>query len=265
MGKCKVKVAVLGADGFLGAAIFTVLSDHYDTEAITRSNYYEKCGKKFDLFVNANGNSRRYWANSNAYKDFEASTISVYQTMSDFTVGYYVYISSSDVYASHCDKLSTVEGAAIFPEKLCSYGFHKYLSELIVKKHAEKYLILRNSAMVGENMKKGPLWDALCGEPLFVTLDTKLQFISTRAVGDIIVKLFEGGVHNDTFNAGGSGTFSFAQAEDILQKKLVVRSDATRQIYEMNIYKLREKFNLKSSYDYVTEFLTSLNCQRSEK
>lgn len=254
----KMKIAILGAEGFLGSELYNCFKDHYDVYGINRANYNTKRGEKFDIFVNADGNSRRYWANNNVLKDFEASTISVYKTFFDFKIDYYIYISSADVYGKHEDLSKTKEEAIINPINLCAYGFHKYLSELIVKKYANKYLILRSSAMIGENIRKGPIRDILDDKPLFITLDSKLQFISTSEVATIIMKLISSNIHNEIFNVGGVGAVSFSCLERILHKKLIAQQEAEKQIYEMNVAKLKRIFPVKKSEEYVQEYLNNL-------
>ncbi len=256
-----MKIAILGAEGFLGSELYNCLKDRYDVYGITRSNYNTKRGEGFDIFINANGNSKRYWANNNVLKDFEASTISVYKTFFDFKSKYYIYISSADVYAKHEDFSKTDEETVINPMELCPYGFHKYLSELIVKKYANKYLILRCSAMVGENMRKGPIRDILDGKPLFITLDSKLQFISTPEISKIIMKLINDNIQNEIFNVGGVSTVSFNCLERILHKKLIVQQEAEKQIYEMNVAKLGRIFPLRKSEEYVQDYINNLNLE----
>ncbi len=252
-----MKIAIIGNEGFLGSTLHELLKIKHDVCGIVRSNYAAMKGKAFDVLINANGNSKRYWANNNPYEDFEASTISVYKTLLDFKFGIYLYISSSDVYVDHNDVMATVENADIFPEKLCPYGFHKFLSELIVKKYSQKYIILRISAMVGENLKKGPIRDAIDGKPLFITLDSSIQFISTSAVCDVIIKILEKNVYNEIFNVGGEGVFHFRDLEIFLKKKPEVQRDAEKQTYNININKLKNIFLLKRSEDYVSEYLDS--------
>lgn len=263
----KMKAAILGAEGFLGSELYNCFNGHYDVYGITRTNYNAKRGEEFDIFINANGNSKRYWANNNILKDFEASTLSVYKTFSDFKIENYIYISSADVYAKDEDLSKTKEETIINSTNLCPYGFHKYLSELIVKKYANKYLILRSSAMVGESMKKGPIKDVLDGKPLFITLDSRLQFISTSEVPKIIMKLIGNNIHNEIFNVGGVGTVSFNYLERILRKKLIVQQEAEKQIYEMDVAKLRMIFPLRKSEEYVQDCLNKLNSEdiRSER
>lgn len=250
-----MKIGILGSEGFLGSELYRYFKVNYDTCGITRSNYNQNKGEEFDIFINANGNNRRYWANNNVLEDYEASTSSVYKTFFHFKTEHYIYISSADVYGEHKNLMKINENAVIDPERLCAYGFHKYLSELIVKRCAKKYLILRCSAMIGRNMKKGPFKDLIDDKPLFITSDSKLQFITISEVAKIIMKLINDDIYNEIFNIGGVGAVTIYCLEKILQKKLIVHKEAEKQFYQMNVAKLKRVFPIKKSIEYVKEYL----------
>jgi len=251
-----MKIAILGSGGFLGSGLCNVLREKFDVQEITRSNYISRKGEEFDVFINANGNSRRHWANNNVIEDFDASTVSVYRTFLDFRSRLYIYISSADVYVDHSDVKKTKEDTVIDSTKLCPYGFHKYLSELIVKKFSRRYLILRCSALIGQNIRKGPVKDILDNKPLFISLDSRLQFISTSEVGKIVIRLIKNDIANEIFNVGGIGTLTISSLEKILDKELHVHETAEKQVYELNVNKLNKIFPVKRSEEYIKEFLT---------
>ena len=139
------RIAIIGANGMLGSDLVAYLSKHFSVTAITKENYTSFVNKDFDIVINANGNSKRFWANEHILEDFTLSTVSVYKSLFDFEYKVYIYISSSDVYPDHTNKKSTKEDQPIFSSALSPYGFHKYLSELIVQTNVKKYLILRCS------------------------------------------------------------------------------------------------------------------------
>ena len=250
-----MKIGILGSEGFLGSELHSYFKVNHDVYGITRSNYKQNKGEEFDIFINANGNSRRYWANNNILEDYEASTSSVYKTFFHFKTEYYIYISSAEVYGSHRNLKKINENTVIDPKSLCAYGFHKYLSELIVKKYAKKYLILRCSAMIGRNIKKGPFKDLINDKPLFITPDSKLQFITNSEIAKIIMKLINDDIYNEIFNVGGVGAITIDCLGKILQKKLIMHKEAEKQVYKMNVSKLKRLFPIKKSIEYVKECL----------
>lgn len=249
------KVAIIGGNGMLGADLVTYLSPRYSVTAITKTNYQKFIGKTFDVVINANGNSKRFWANQHPSDDFSLSTYSVYNSLFDFTFDKYIYISSSDVYTNHTSPKHTKETASIDVKKLSPYGFHKYLSELIVENNLKDYLILRCSMMIGKNLRKGPIFDILHGTPLFISQKSKLQMITTKEVAEIIHRLLQSKKKNDIINVGGKGTVSVSQIKKKLQKDISFAEKAEKQIYEMNVGKLKRIYPLKTSNEYMVEFV----------
>lgn len=251
-----MKIGVIGAQGFVGSAMAGYFKDNgHNVIGITRQNYRELRGSHTDILINANGNSRRYWADRNVPADFQASTASACLSLFDFHYGMYVYISSSDIYPFHGDPKRTAENERIEGRLLCPYGFHKLLSEQIVSRYCSKYLIARCSAMLGPGLKKGPVKDALDGRPLFITLDSGIQFIPARTVGEIIARVLEAGSSNETYNIGGVGAFDFRKLEGILKRKVTVSENAERQAYEMSVQKIARIFDVHTSESYLKEFL----------
>lgn len=250
------KLAILGANGLLGRDLVTSLSSSFDTIQITRENYEEQKGKEFDLFINANGNSKKFWALQNIFQDFEASTITVYNTMFDFQFKKYIYISSVDVYPNPSRPEKTLEDQVIKITEQNTYGFHKYLSEQIVRKHASDWIILRPSNILGTTLRKGPFFDIRNGNPLFVKLDTKLQVITSGAIAGIVNLLWNKNVTNEVVNVGGVGVFDFKNINKHFHQKIKISAEAKTQIYEMNVEKVKQLYpDLKTSEEYLSEFL----------
>lgn len=250
----QISIGVLGGKGMLGGDLVVFLAKHFSVEAIDKDTYESCKGKSYDVLINANGNSKRFWANDHPLEDFYASTVSVYQSIADFSFTTYIYLSSSDVYEDHTSPLSTREEQAINPRNLSPYGFHKYLSEEIVKHATKHYLILRSSLILGSNLRKGPFYDILQGNPLFVTLKSKLQIITTKAIADTIHYLVQSEITNKTLNMGGKGVFTLSSVKSLFKKPVTVSPDAKTQQYEMNVETLQAHYPLKTSAEYVEEF-----------
>lgn len=240
----------------LGSDLVRYLENSFRITSITKENYHAHVGASFDVVVNANGNSQRFWANQHPFEDFLASTVSAYQSLLDFSCSTYIYISSPDVYENHSAPKCTKEDSIIHPNRLAPYGFHKYVSELIVKKYKAKFFILRCSMLLGTNPKKGPFFDIIRGNPLFIKPASKLQLITTRAVSEIINILLKSARTSDTINVGGIGTFSFTNIQKYFHNGIRFSSDAEIQQYEMNIEKVKRWYpKLATSEEYLQEFL----------
>lgn len=240
----------------LGSDLVKNLSPYFVITPIIKDNYLQHVQKEFDIVINANGNSKRFWANKNPQDDFVASTASVYRSVFDFPCDIYIYFSSPDVYENHTSPKHTNENELINPADLTAYGFNKYLSELIVKKYKTKYLILRSSMILGTTLKKGPFYDITQGKPLYITRESRLQLITTQAIAGIVRDFLDKSIINETINIGGIGNFNFSKVKDYFNKEIQILPEAETQIYEMNVQKLKLLYpSLKTTKEYLQEFL----------
>lgn len=251
-------LALIGGNGMLGSDLVKYLSSQFFVTSITRENYIQHIGKSFDLLINANGNSKRFWANKNILEDFSVSTVSVYNSIFNFKFSTYIYISSSDVYTDHTNASSTLENEAQDSQKLSSYGFHKYMSERIVENNCKSYLILRSSMVLGKNLKKGPLYDILNNKPLYISNSSRLQMITTKEIANVIAFLIDGKIQNQIFNMGGKGTVDFKKIQTYFSVPVTFSIKTEIQTYEMNVSKLNKLYALKSSEQYLQDFLNNI-------
>ena len=234
-------IFILGAKGFVGSAIFDYLDQFYDCTAIDFDNYKDFIGHKSDVFINANGNSKKFLAEENPTKDFELSVKSVVQSIFDFPTKKYIYISSVDVYTNFSDGSKNVENFEINNSEQSTYGFHKWIAEQYVIKNTDNWLILRLGGMIGPNLKKGPIYDIMNNIDLRVSPKSKYQYIETSEVGKIINLILTKNCSNETFNICGNGTISLNEVADVLGKKLKQSKFLKPQHYEINNNKINKK------------------------
>lgn len=252
----KITLAILGANGLVGSDLVTFFEKKYRVFSITKSNYENSVGRKYDILINANGNSRRFWANKNPLDDFIASTVSVYKSILDFPCSLYIYISSPDVYNDHSSTRTTKEDQTIVPTELQPYGFHKYMGELLVKNYKKHYFILRTSMMLGTKLRKGPIFDIQKGNPLYISRGSSIQLITAKAFASIIDVLMKKHKTNEVFNVGGTGTFAFSGVQKYFHQPIRETAEPEAQKYEMNISKIKHIYpELKSSEAYLREYL----------
>lgn len=249
-------LAIIGSNGMIGSDLVRYLRKSFQVVPINKKNYSSIVGNRFDIVINANGNSKRFWANQNPLDDFFASTVSVMKSIFDFPCKLYIYISSSDVYENHTEPAYTKESRKINQVNLQAYGLHKFLGEIIVKKYKEKFLILRLSMVLGTNLKKGPIYDITQNNPLHITLESQLQFITTRAISEIIMILLENYVTSETLNIGGKGSLAFTKIGEYYDREIKILKGAETQVYEMNVDKIKRLYpSLKTSKEYLQEFM----------
>ncbi len=249
-------LAVIGSRGMVGSDLMLYLKPKFQqVVGIDKKNYDQNRGKSFDVVINANGNSSKVWAKEHVLEDFAASTTSAYNSIFDFPCKTYIYISSADVYEDHSSKKSTSESQTIIPYNLSSYGFHKYLSECIVRNSCTNYIILRCPMILGTNLKKGPIYDIFHKSSLFISEQSSFQMFTTAEITKFICFILDRNTVKEVFNVGGRGTVAFSKISKYVRRPVKFPKDGKTHIYEMDVSKLHKIYNLKTSADYLTQFL----------
>lgn len=189
-------IYIIGANGFVGSALVEHCHrEGRDFRAVTRDNYDSFKGTSCDLLINANGNSKKFLANKDPRLDFTLSVESVLKTTQDFSFKKYVHLSTCDVYTNTTSVAFNAEDVQIDISKLSHYGANKLMAESVVRHYCPSWAIFRLGGMVGANLSKNPIFDLLYGEKLFVHLDTKMQFLNTSRVAEILFSTHERFTH----------------------------------------------------------------------
>lgn len=256
-------IYILGGNGFVGSAFVRhCKKNKIDYVNVSRNNYNEYKNTKCDVFINADGNSKKYLADKEPLIDFDMNPRTVLQTIQDFSFEKYVLISSVDVYNDPSNPKKTYEDTVIIPEELSNYGLSKYISELIVKKYCDNWLILRLGGMVGENMVKNPVFDILNDKPLFIHPESKLQYINTDKVAEITFNLILMNIKNEVFNICGTGTIKIREIIDIMGKKYP-NNEFEKIHYEINNEKIKKYFKIPITRDTIKKFLEGKNVKKT--
>jgi len=251
-------IYVLGGDGFVGSAICSRLADEgHQFKVLNRENYSTYVGDRCDIFVNCNGNSRRFWADEQPVEDFEASVLSTMKSIFDFKSRLYVFISSVDVYWDTSNTESTKENSEIEVEKLNIYGFHKWISEELVRRYSNKWLILRLGNMVGPGLKKNPVFDALTGNLIRTSKQSQYGLIHTKDMALAFDRLVTLGHTNQAINVCGTGTIRIEDISKYTGRAISYASDSeeTCQIYNINNDMLKNLIEVPTSKDTLLNFI----------
>ena len=251
---------VLGGNGFVGSVVCSMLAERGETfVSIGRDNYTDFVGTTCDVFVNCNGSARRFWANQNLVADFEASVASTMRTLTDFSCGLYIYWSSVDVYPDTTNPANNMEDAKIEPERLSPYGFHKCLSEMLVRRYARAWLVLRLGGMVGPGLNKNAVYDAVSGKPIWISAESELGIIHTRDVAAALHALVTHGYRNCIFNVCGTGTLRIRDLPRLIGREVFFGPGAEerKEIYHINNSRLSQVMSIPQSRQAVVDFLRS--------
>jgi nucleoside-diphosphate-sugar epimerase len=253
-----VPLVVLGGSGFVGSAVVAAARQRgIDALAVSRANYAEARGMSCDVLVNANGNSKKYLAAEDPAGEFELSVSSVMRSLADFRPGLYVHLSSIDVYPDHYPPDLNRETCDIRPERLSAYGFHKYLAELLVRRHAARWLILRMGGFVGPGLRKNSIYDLLKARPLRVHADSEYQYLHTSTLGNVVFDLVDRGGHGEIFNAAGAGTVRLSEVASWIPgcDPRTHGENPPLERYEVDTAKLGGLLPLPSTRDTVRRFV----------
>ena len=141
-----MKIGIIGSNGFIGKKIYDVLSIKHSVIGITKYNLDVIINSSImlDVLINVNGNSIKYISERDPMIDFEMNVYNVMKNLQKIKFDKYIHISSIDAI-----------------NKEGNYGFHKYIADEIVRYYVPDSIILRCSAVIGHNMKKGLIFDIL--------------------------------------------------------------------------------------------------------
>ncbi len=250
-----MKVGIVGYQGFVGSALYGEFGKGGNTVVgIGRDNYKPLAGHHFDILVNADGNSSKPLAEKDPKKDFQMNVGATLDMLHDFQCDGYVHISSIEVYADTGSDRATLEDAKIEPERLSNYGFGKYLGELVARKHAKRWLILRLGGMVGRNMKKGPAYDILERGMLYVSEKSRYQYMNTEAVARIARELVQKGRWGEIYNVVGKGNIELGEFAKLAGVKLV-KSGAQALKFDVSCGKLAGEMPVPATLETVKELI----------
>lgn len=258
-----MKTFILGGKGFVGSAFARFCArQEKDYRVVDLDNYEQMKGEACGLLINADGNSKKFLADENPVEDFRLSVLSVLQSLEDFKSKKYVLISSIDVYPDHSHPEKNREDTAIDTECLSRYGFHKYLSELLVKYYASSWIIVRLGGVLGPGLRKNPVFDLLNDVPLRTSEESRFQYLTTDAVAEIVFKLVEKGRWGEVFNICGTGTVTLREIRSWLNKPLCYFQERVpRERYEVNTEKIDQFFTLPDSREVARKFVLSEGSQ----
>ena len=249
---------VLGGTGLIGSAVCAYLeSQGKSVVSVNTRNYKDNIGKRAKVLINCNGNSFRYRANQNPCWDFEVSVTSVERSLFDFKTDHYIYISTVDVYNMKDDPAQNHENCTIDTVKLDSYGFHKWLAESLVQKFAARSVILRLGTVIGEKLKKGPIYDILNEQELHMSLDSELSFIDTKNIARAINVIIDKGIKDEIINVTGTGSVRLRDLQHKLPFPIRVApgSETVKHSYNINNTKLCDILPIHTSMEITEEFL----------
>ncbi|MDD5556373.1 MAG: NAD(P)-dependent oxidoreductase [bacterium] len=255
-------IVVLGANGFVGSAFCRLLGERgVPFRGVDLDDYEEARGLRCDLLVNADGNSKKYLAEEDPALDFDLSVASVVRSLRDFPSRRYLYISSVAVYPDHENPSLSTEETPLDAGRQSIYGFHKRIAEQCVMRHHGDWLILRFGGLVGEGLRKGPVFDILEGRPLRMGPMSRFQFIDTADAARVALRIAESGFAREVFNVCGRGTVTLREVQEMAGR--VEENELPAEAWDISTVKTHARVGLPETGATVRAFITRRLSERS--
>jgi dTDP-4-dehydrorhamnose reductase len=237
----KITIAILGSNGFIGKNLCEYFKNYYNVIEINKDNYdfIKHNTYTFDYFINANGNSKRYIAQQDPIVDFEKNVNSVYNTIFDFSIKNYIYISSVEIFSDSV------------------YGFHKKLGEQIVEKYFKNYYILRCSNILGKYLNKGIIYDIVNDKEVRLSKDSRIQMITMEEICNFINNLIENIPKERTYTLAGINSLSVEEISNKMNKNIKYHKETRKEFHQFYIN--NSNYFFKTSEEYLNDYKKDLN------
>jgi len=237
----------------VGSAIAAELRATMDVVGIDRSNYDSFRGRRFRVLIDADGRSDKRAATRAPLEDFAANVETVARSLRDFAYDHYTLISSVDVYDDLSDRSRTSESMSPDPLRLSAYGLHKYVAELLVRRHVPRWTIFRLGPVVGPGLRKNAIFDLLAFAKLYVHPRSTYPYVDTRAVARIVRSLAER--PGEIFNVCGHGEVELGDIARRLSIDLPAVDDRLpEEHYRIDVSKLAAAIEVPGSLETVLAF-----------
>jgi dTDP-4-dehydrorhamnose reductase len=209
-----MKLAVIGASGFLGSVMAEVASTSpgIALRRVTRATYAEAQKEGgYDFVVNAAMPSSRFWAENNPDADFRETVEKTHRIKHDFAPAKIIQISSV---SARCQRDRT-------------YGRHKLAAEAIVDDG--RNLVVRLGPLYHESLSKGVVVDMLLHRPVFVAGESVYAFTPLAwAAAEILRRLDDKGV----IEIGARGGLRLADLSSALGSTSSFEGAIDHQVFE---------------------------------
>lgn len=242
----KEVILLTGASGMLGKKFYEVACDDFEIHRQYR-NKKSLSGNEYNVDLSSPEEVERLFqsipnvkhvihfsAQATVWKSLKyptedaiANVLSLINLASTFgkvqSGGKFIHLSSEAVYG---DEISPNEGSVKSPKS--PYGLSKYSSELYLRYFGEtskfKFAIVRPSFVIGNDMKRNPLFDILSKVPdgnieLRQSKQSKFNFVLDRHVCERIVEILRKTDVRTDYNVINRDNMNLAEVLDFLNRR----------------------------------------------
>ena len=165
-----MKIAVIGANGFIGRNLVKVLKKKHELTKITRKTKFSNLKTNFDIIIHTANSSKKYEASKNQKKDFNNS----------------VRLTRKIVEFFKNNKIILISTISVNNEKNI-YSKNRKLCENIVLKQNKKNIIFRLSVLLNYKLKRGILYDLIKGNQIYIDKNTYINPLTIEEVSQYIM------------------------------------------------------------------------------
>lgn len=249
-------VYVFGGQGFIGSAFCRYLkSKNIKYISLNRKNYKNFFNTKCDIFINCNGNSVKWLSEKNYKDDFHKNVISTYNTLKNYNFKKYILISSGEVYNKNLKIKKEI--SKIYLNNLSNYGLNKIISEQIVTRICNNYLIFRMGGFVGSGLKKNIIYDLVNKKKIWSSPQSIFQFIDVDMVPPIIFKIMKKS-KNDIFNLTGDKGLKVKKIINLLEAEVKFANKIRIEKNHLNLEKIKKIVKIPSTQQVLLSYYDSI-------
>ena len=198
-----MKVAVIGANGFVGSAIACRIESDTRLQLVSvlRGDDIETKLESADVVIHAANPARRFKAESDPQSDFIETVDKTLQIFNFAKEKKCILISS----LSCRTQLNT------------NYGRNRRCCELLAL--TQGVVVIRLGPMFGGTRKQDVLHDLLADRPIYVAPETRYAYVDVKWVGEKVIELID--VCTNIYEIGARNAVSLGELRDIFGSKSI--------------------------------------------
>lgn len=199
----KPKIAVIGANGFVGYQICKVLEENpnYNLIRIVRGDNIRELVSRADIIIHSANPAGRFRANSNPHDDYKETVEKTYNLLK----------------AIDSKPLLLISTLSCKTQMNTDYGRNRRSCELLALLQHGK--VVRLGPMFGGNRKKDTLHDLLAGRDIYVSSDTRYAYVDVSWAALRVVDLLSS--PPGLYEIGAKNAVSLSDLRDYFNSKCV--------------------------------------------
>ena len=207
-----MRIAVIGAHGFVGSAIAKAIEhdERHELICVVRGDDIKSKLGSADVVIHAANPARRFRAESDPVRDFVETVDKTFNILS-LAIGKKCLLISS---LSCKTQLNT------------NYGRNRRFCELLAL--AQGAVVVRLGPMFGGERKQDMLHDLLADKQIYVSSETRYAYVNVEWVGANILELLD--AQSDIYEIGAKNSVSLSELRDILGSKSIFNGVDDTQI-----------------------------------